>query len=431
MFPFIELVENRQAKTVELVLVHVQPEVPTRPAHDIRVVEAIALVFDLEGSTEPAALALREDFPDAPHTFLVSAGSRKCLCLFEAPYAERQLHWTAAAYLRQLHRWLSRTAYGELHEEDQPLEPFLGGTTPAVVLPSGLFRVDSLPELRRLSVHAVPRGRSGHYTLIARQEDDLDGSVSAGYPCTAIVVETEPQTQRGLRSLPERLSDLTRFLSIMGVDLLGALRASLRDWIFEERGEEEAFVLVVTRIPRRRAEGLPPEDVEVWVFALSDSVQKVGESLGIFGSIDGVRGAILRTAETETDTEDLPLHVFNPVPDLTRDRARALSGHDDPPEVRILAIGAGALGSQTILHLTRSGFGRWTVVDRDVLLPHNVVRHALSRVAVGREKAPAVAYIANDLVEDGSNRGVAQRGCSRRAVLRLFANGVRGCRRDR
>ena len=349
---------------------------------------------------EPAALALREDFPDAPHTYLVSAGSPKSLCLFEAPYAERQLHWTAAAYLRQLHSWLSRTAYGELHEQDQPLEPFLGGAPPAVVLPSALFRVDALPEPQRLSVHAVPRGAQGHYTLIARPVDDADDSVSAGRPCTALVVEAEPQIHRGLRSQPERLSDLQKLLSEMGVDLLGALRDNLRDWVFEERGEDEALVLVVMRIPRRRTDGCPPEDVEVWAFALSESVQKVGESFGFFDSIDGVRGAIVGAADIETGAEDLPLLVFNPVPDLTRQRARALSGHDDTPEVRILAIGAGALGSQTILHLARSGFGTWTVVDRDVLLPHNLVRHALLRMAVGCGKASAVAYLGNGLVED-------------------------------
>ena len=64
-------------------------------------------------------------------------------------------------------------------------------------------------------------------------------------------------------------------------------------------------------------------------------------------------------------------------------------------------MGAGALGSQTLLNLVRAGFGTWTVVDYDVLLPHNLVRHALPAAYVGFEKAGALAHLANGIVEDG------------------------------
>ena len=40
-------------------------------------------------------------------------------------------------------------------------------------------------------------------------------------------------------------------------------------------------------------------------------------------------------------------------------------------------------------------YGRWTVVDDDVFLPHNTARHALPANAIGMPKAEALAMIAN------------------------------------
>ncbi len=401
VLPFLRLAKvKRRLDGSEVVIVEVNPEVPTQPAHDIRVAESIAVIFDPEDRMGPAALALRQDFPDVPHTFLVPAGSMKSLCLFEEAYAEQRLHWTAAAYLRQLHLWLSKTARGELHEEDQPLEPFLIGTARMVVLPSGVFQVDRLDGPQSLSLSAIPRRGGGSFTLVANQNEP-NNPPKVGQPCTALVVEAQPQTHRGLRSQPERLSELHEFLSAMGLDLLGALRDNLTAWISEQDAEGDAHVLIVVRIPRRRADDLPVEDVEVWAFGLPETAGKTAESLSFLTRFDGRYGAILGPVDVGAGAERLPIEMFNPIADLTLHSARALSGHLETRQLQFLAIGAGALGSQIILHLVRGGFGTWTVVDRDVVLPHNLVRHALPGGAVGCEKAPAVASLGNGLFEDG------------------------------
>ena len=325
----------------------------------------------------------------------------KSLCLFEEAYSEQRLHWTAAAYLRQLHGWLSKTARGELHQEDQPLEPFLFGAVKKVILPSEVFEIDCLDGPQSLSLCAIPRNGGSSFTLLASQKEP-NNSPRIGQPCSALVVETQPQTHRGLRSQPERLSELQEFLLAMGLDLLDALRSNLTTWVSEQDPEGEAHVLIVVRIPRRRADDLPVEDVEVWAFGLDESAGKTAELLGFLTPVGGRYGAILGTLDLDAGAERLPIEMFNPIPDLTRGRARVLSGHQDTPPTQILAIGAGALGSQIIMHFVRSGFGAWTVVDRDIVLPHNLVRHALPGAAVGWEKAPAVASLANDLFEDGN-----------------------------
>ena len=57
-----------------------------------------------------------------------------------------------------------------------------------------------------------------------------------------------------------------------------------------------------------------------------------------------------------------------------------------------MLVGAGALGSQLHNHLSRMGRGRWTLIDGDTILPHNVVRHRLGEQAVGIPKALALHY---------------------------------------
>ena len=63
-------------------------------------------------------------------------------------------------------------------------------------------------------------------------------------------------------------------------------------------------------------------------------------------------------------------------------------------------IGAGALGSQILNVYARTGFGKWTVIDHDDLLPHNLARHALSRNAIGYNKAKKISEELNQLLND-------------------------------
>ena len=64
-----------------------------------------------------------------------------------------------------------------------------------------------------------------------------------------------------------------------------------------------------------------------------------------------------------------------------------------------MLVGAGALGSQVALNLGRQGFGKWTILDEDRLLPHNLPRHGLPSGYVGWEKAKAVAHAINSVFD--------------------------------
>ncbi|GGR30383.1 ThiF family adenylyltransferase [Deinococcus ruber] len=67
-----------------------------------------------------------------------------------------------------------------------------------------------------------------------------------------------------------------------------------------------------------------------------------------------------------------------------------------PPETDLLAdktiaiVGAGSVGSKVAVSLVRSGARRLLLVDPDVMLPGNIVRHALDWHAVGAHKVRAL-----------------------------------------
>ena len=68
----------------------------------------------------------------------------------------------------------------------------------------------------------------------------------------------------------------------------------------------------------------------------------------------------------------------------------------DAPVLRTLGatlFGAGALGGHVAATLAASGLGRLDIVDGDVLLPENVVRHVAGHDQVGKPKVQAVRHL--------------------------------------
>ncbi len=61
------------------------------------------------------------------------------------------------------------------------------------------------------------------------------------------------------------------------------------------------------------------------------------------------------------------------------------------PSKSVLLVGLGSLGSKVALSLARSGVGKFFLLDEDVLMPENLVRHGLTWTSVGYDKVDGVA----------------------------------------
>jgi hypothetical protein len=126
----------------------------------------------------------------------------------------------------------------------------------------------------------------------------------------------------------------------------------------------------------------------------------VGVRLGVIQKHSGVAGYIIDAGTINlNDLAQIPVHLLQVYHRLSTASAAAMNGVDDFHE-KILAIGMGALGSQIFNNLMRSGFGRWQVVDCEVLLAHNCARHLLGEWAVGRNKAEAMVELTNAIFYD-------------------------------
>jgi integrative and conjugative element protein (TIGR02256 family) len=76
---------------------------------------------------------------------------------------------------------------------------------------------------------------------------------------------------------------------------------------------------------------------------------------------------------------------------LTLNRAKEISGSQGTDYRKILFLGCGAVGSKMILHFARSGHANCSIVDTDVIFPHNLVRHGLLHEGIGWNKAAAMS----------------------------------------
>lgn len=395
--PYCELLECRRLEDphqADVVVFDVEVQRGQRTVNDVRRRERIAAIFRKDDAIAPEALALRSDFPLVPHvnslnlTFL--EGFPRSLCLYDEPYHDLKLTWTSIAFVERIREWLALTARGELHGEDQPLEPLLIGSPIPLVLPSDLFGgEDATPEL--LVVSGV--GYQGQVrALIARRQSDGFGD-GLGLSYAAVSLLGKPQEHGVIRMTPTSLRELHDFLQDAGIDLLGELRSRLESW----RSSEELAPLMdmemvlVVALPKTRDPSGAIEASDTWAFICQEAAADLSTRLGV----------VIGSDETELLGEDVGLVPLNVNYALSRAKAAELSGTTPRFDGKIAAVGVGALGSQMFMNLARAGCGEWTSIDSDQFLPHNLAKHGLTGRDVGRPKVAALAAAANETI-DGS-----------------------------
>jgi hypothetical protein len=82
--------------------------------------------------------------------------------------------------------------------------------------------------------------------------------------------------------------------------------------------------------------------------------------------------------------------------DRTFERIRSLFDIELLAPIRVLIAGCGSGGGSVALQLVMSGFRNFTLIDRDVIGPENVIRHVCGRRFIGRRKVEAVAEVLQD-----------------------------------
>jgi len=100
-------------------------------------------------------------------------------------------------------------------------------------------------------------------------------------------------------------------------------------------------------------------------------------------------GALALEARPQGDGVALRAHMTAPMDPVSLQR-RSHPRHTELGSLSVSVLGAGAVGSAVADLLHRSGVGHLELVDPDLLLPGNAVRHLAGHEHVGRPKVEAV-----------------------------------------
>jgi integrative and conjugative element protein (TIGR02256 family) len=391
--PHAALVEvRRTAEENEVVVFEVEVEVSQVRRFDIQPRERLAVVFRKTEELNPEVLALRKDFPYVPHLNPRDEEIPRSLCLYEESFDELKLTWTPSAFVERVRWWLSETAKGTLHGDDQPLEPILLGNFPPLVLPSNLIdRMTSGEGILALSIEHRQGGSRPVYVAVA-------GNRASSF--AAFCFMCPPHVHGVIRTHPRNLARLNEILESTGFHLIEELRGRIADWDASV-APLNAHTIVVTLLPKQREAGAEPETYELWAFHISKTVGELGVALGILGRYGNSFGRVLGGASDMQEIQGTLVDVLNPTLALSRKGAAALNG-SEPRDLKLAAIGLGALGSHVVNNLVRAGFGIWTGIDQDVMLPHNAARHELGQREVGWLKVQGMQTHLNAILDEAA-----------------------------
>jgi integrative and conjugative element protein (TIGR02256 family) len=375
--PLAELIEVRSCPDgSEVVVFEVEVEVSQLRTADIHSRERLAVILQDQEESNPEVLALRTDFPSVPHLNPRDVEVPRSLCLYEESVDELKLTWTPASFIERSRWWLAETAKGTLHQQDQPLEPILMGNFPHLVLPSNF--VESLVNLNAGQPLDIELRRSGDSELYLALPNSTAGRfVGLYFVCP-------PHVHGAIRLHPRNLLRLNNILKAIGFELVSELHNRLSSWNLTKQLYDAHPIIVVVLPKQRRARG-EVEKHESWAVLLSKTIGELGVALGVLGPFGTSFGRVLNGVPNNLLIEEIKIDVLNPIFNLSRAGAATLNG-SQPSELKIMAIGLGALGSQVLNNLVRAGFGVWIGVDHDAVLPHNVARHQLTQNEVGMLK---------------------------------------------
>jgi len=398
--PFARLIraERHIASGYEAVVLEVDVELCQRTVQPIQRIEPLAFIFDPEDRLRPEVLALRPGFPITPHQNLSTRPEPRSLCLYEEPYADQKTRWSAFGFLERAREWLRLAARGELHQEDQPLEPLLAQTANTAILPHDFFTSITGKDLIP-TVVARTSGADEHFILVFPQADWPERQA----PDFVLSPFVTPAVEHGIIThQPANLFQLQEFCQKAPLDLVQALRERIRAWKTAGNLQHLATskLILCLVFPKARHAASAAESRDIWLFATHSSLLEVGVAVGILEVKSGLAGLVIPETQAQTAAvgkiEILPMR---PTFTLNASSAAILNG-TSLDQTRIVAVGLGAVGSHVFDNLLKSGFGSWTLVDNDCLLPHNCARHVLDGDAVTHPKAVKMCERASAIVPD-------------------------------
>ena len=203
----------------------------------------------------PDVNALRKDFPIVPHLNLHLQEYPRNLCIYDDLYDNLKLRWSSQKFVQDIRSWLALTAKGELHQDDQPLEPILVDYLGHIVIPNG-FEDESTH--RQLTVRRIAENPGKPFFLLQYAPPDQDNNVEI----LATIHRCKPRTHGFIHRMPTSLEDLNAITLSAELDIIAELREELKCWYNNNRSFLNAQLLLIIEFPQKRYDESSPEVVE-------------------------------------------------------------------------------------------------------------------------------------------------------------------------
>ena len=386
------------ARLDEMLIVEVScDDVPTQNKAGVNYRERVGIVVRADDSSIPEVYPLREGFPLLSHMSDSPPAFPPNLCLYFEPVRSTLRTWTAAKFLKRIQWWLAESARGTLHAADQPVERLFFQARIELVLPYDYEKRRSAGDAFILTSRGA-RG-DGSMTMVGRFLGKQE-QVKSDIKSSRLISIELPQTLHGaVEREPATLGELHEKLLHRGFDLKSRLSQQIASSVTAHgttTKESTTSTTILLSVPLVREAGGTVERVQHRAFILTKDSLKLGEQLGCLVPLEGkyYRDPPLFGAPVVEGNwrglELLPVEVLCQNDSAV---ARAQSGISDVGPKGTL-IGTGALGSALLNLWARAGWGSWTVVDKDHIKPHNLVRHIATFDQVGMPKSHAmVEYV--------------------------------------
>ncbi|WP_278360412.1 ThiF family adenylyltransferase [Thalassospira xiamenensis] len=390
----VQVIELRQNDDGTYVVIDLETGRPQKSHYPFKLVERLAILF-CQKDAHPIVWVLRHDFPETPHLLVTPEGLPRAICVDDRHWAEVRLTWTPAELLVRILSWFWRASHNQLHDAMQPIDPIMFGTVATVIADRKLLDKVSKTDLVGIKLNKdVPV-----YRLTPESERRPDRSDVISLSIVSHQLPEQPM--RRMTHAPRNLARLIEMVSQAGGDLETVLVAKLRDWL--DHGVNAGYRLnshfvVLLEVPIQS----PTDDQEVIVdrraFIAFHKAGDIAVYLGVastadrrHGSVVGYSRNLVRQESDKAALEEVALDPCELQLELDHELATTMSGKSERARRKVVVVGAGAIGSHVLDVLARQGGYEFSIIDDDILLPHNLARHTALERDVGKHKAKIAA----------------------------------------
>lgn len=374
----------------------VNDQVPTRNIIGIKVRERLALVFT--PGKLPEVRAIRKDFPIVPHLYHVPHNEPASLCLYEDTWSGLERTWTPQTHLRRIIWWLSETAKGTLHRDDQPVEPIYFESLLEIVLPPDFEEKIKNPNLSLMLI-GVEQSNNDIRVIRGKFLSKNKARTHNVPQIIPLMLELMPLVHGSIERYPKTLGQICDQFAQRGIDFFDNLKKAIKEnspvnGLSRNLSER---CLMVLSIPIKRDPTSDPEKYDIRAFQLNTDFVTLGEKVGVLTSPihDGKYYATSlvgdNTEVESTGWSELELVPVNVKIGLTKSYARRASDIDEnTANFKGVLAGVGALGSALAELWAKEYWGEWSLVDPDFIKSHNIVRHIGKDFHIGWFKVDVV-----------------------------------------